>query len=779
MKKIILPLVLFLACLESFSQGSIKGTIKDTVARHSLGFATVTIFKASDTTLVTYRLSNPEGEFRVPSLPLNIELRAVISHSGYEAFRKEFTLVNNEPVDWGTIIMEPSSRTLEEVLVIAERPPVSVKSDTIEFNASSFKTLPTALVEDLLKKLPGIQIDADGNIMANGKRVNRIMVDGKAFFGDDPKMATRNLPANVIDKVQVTPDMDEANRNTTGDLTDLGQVINLTLKKGVKKGWFGKMYAGAGTRERYEAGGIANIYRDTMQLSLLAFSNNINRSGFSFKEVQDLGGFNRSGASSMMVMSRGGQTGFAINGISFGGLEQGISRTTGAGFNLNHAPNKKKSFFLQYFFGNTRNFVDQTNNVQQFFNDTIVNNRTITENQRKIFNHSASAGANLKPDSLTDISFRAGYSFSTTDEDIDASVRLTNNQTGLISKGAGNQFNNFTSNRYNHQVFLTRRFKAKKGRSLNINNFVNYFHNLNRYITESINEYYNPVYYLREFNQLRRQDVPNLSINSSASLAEPVSKNLTARFTLRYENLKDQQDIGIYDKDLISSKYEMIDYAQSTGFIRKQNRFSAYSGLTYRIKKVSLTAGVSGLWQDIRNEYRNILTPVSFHLFNIVPSASIQWKQLSGNYSMNINAPQSNFLIPFADSTNPFMVRVGNPYLKPSKQHQFYISNFNFFQGTGATINFFANGSFTNNDVIMKRTVHPNGTQVDSAVNANGSVNFHGSIGLGKEFKNNPKLIFSFRFSPYVSFNKRSLIVNNNTGTATQFEFGPNFNIGL
>src|SRR6185369_74201 len=237
--------------------------------------------------------------------------------------------------------------------------PVVVKKDTIEFNASSFKTLPTALVEDLLRKLPGVQVDADGNIMANGKKVNRILVDGKAFFGDDPKMATKNLPANVIEKVQVTEDKDEAARNTDGDLTNIGQVINLTLKKGIKKGWFGKAYGGIGTKDRYEIGGIANVYRDTMQLSLLAFSNNVNLSGFSFKEVQDLGGFNRSGFNSMMVTTRGGNTGFALNGISFGGIDAGISKSTGVGFNLNHAPTKNKSFFLQYFYGNSNNNVQQ------------------------------------------------------------------------------------------------------------------------------------------------------------------------------------------------------------------------------------------------------------------------------------------------------------------------------------------------------------------------------------------------------------------------------------
>ncbi|GAJ01238.1 unnamed protein product, partial [marine sediment metagenome] len=220
----------------AFSQGTLKGKLVDSTGKNPLGLATVTVFKAADTALITYRLSNPEGEFKVSGLPLNIDCRVVISYSGFDAYRKEFKVTSEDVLDLGTITMYPTSKSLDEIIIVSERPPVSVRKDTIEFNASSFKTLPTALVEDLLRKLPGVQVDAEGNITANGKRVNRIMVDGKAFFGDDPKMATRNLPANLIDKVQVTDDKDEIARNSDGDLTNVGQVINLTFKKGVKKG---------------------------------------------------------------------------------------------------------------------------------------------------------------------------------------------------------------------------------------------------------------------------------------------------------------------------------------------------------------------------------------------------------------------------------------------------------------------------------------------------------------------------------------------------------------
>src|ERR1043165_9643397 len=261
------------ACILStliWSQGTLKGKITDSSTSKPLGLATITVFKEVDTAIITYRLSTPDGEFKVPGLPFDINCRVVISYSGYDVFRKEFTITNTQStLDLGTIPLVTVSKTLDEVLVIAERPPVIIKKDTIEFNASAFKTLPNALVEDLLKKLPGVQVDRDGNITVNGKPVNRILVDGKTFFGDDPKMATRNLPANVIDKIQVTDDKEELMRNGDDNLNNVGKVINITLKKGVKKGWFGKLYAGKGTGDLYEAGGIANIFRDTLQLSFL------------------------------------------------------------------------------------------------------------------------------------------------------------------------------------------------------------------------------------------------------------------------------------------------------------------------------------------------------------------------------------------------------------------------------------------------------------------------------------------------------------------------------
>jgi hypothetical protein len=209
-KSLFTAMVVFLCTCHMYAQdGNVSGKITDSAGK-ALELATVTIFKAKDSVIVTYRLTSKDGSVKIPGLPHDIPLRLLVTFSGYEAYRKEFTLTTtNLSYSMGEIRLRSTSKQLEDVIVVSERPPIIVRQDTIEFNASAFKTLPNALVEDLLKKLPGVEVDKEGNIMVNGRRVNRILVDGKRFFGDDTKILTRNFPGNMVDKVQVMDDKDE------------------------------------------------------------------------------------------------------------------------------------------------------------------------------------------------------------------------------------------------------------------------------------------------------------------------------------------------------------------------------------------------------------------------------------------------------------------------------------------------------------------------------------------------------------------------------------------
>ncbi|RZK04090.1 MAG: TonB-dependent receptor, partial [Flavobacterium sp.] len=263
---------LFLSVNLVYAQkGSITGTLVDsTNHKTTLNFATISVFKGADTTLNTYKLSDDKGVFKIPNLELGVKYRLVINAWMYNVIRKEVMLTAANPtIDLGKLALSEKQNNLNEVVIMSERPPIIVRKDTIEFNAESFKTLPSAVVEDLLKKLPGVAIDANGGIMVNGKSVSKILVDGKEFFGGDQQIATKNLPANIIDKVQLSDDPEAKRRDPDIVAGNIPQIINLKLKKAIKSGAFGKVYAGGGPKELFEAGGIMNFFRDTTQVSML------------------------------------------------------------------------------------------------------------------------------------------------------------------------------------------------------------------------------------------------------------------------------------------------------------------------------------------------------------------------------------------------------------------------------------------------------------------------------------------------------------------------------
>ncbi len=195
MKKILLLATIITIVQLCAAQGTFSGTIFTGKDGQPLYLATVTIYKAADTSIVSYKLSNEKGEFKITGIPIDLPCRVVITHTGYKVYRKNFTLTA-EAKEWqaGSITLAEDSTLLDEVLVIAERPPMIVKKDTIEFNAASFKMLPNAMVEDLLKKLPGVTVDKDGNITVAGKRVNKILVDGKFFLAKTPKWPAATCP---------------------------------------------------------------------------------------------------------------------------------------------------------------------------------------------------------------------------------------------------------------------------------------------------------------------------------------------------------------------------------------------------------------------------------------------------------------------------------------------------------------------------------------------------------------------------------------------------------
>jgi hypothetical protein len=747
------------------------------------------VFKAKDTSIVTYRLSNPEGEYKVGALPLDIPLRMIITYSGYRSFRKEFTLTAANPhllID--SVVMAPTSQQLDEVIVIAERPPVSIKNDTIEFNATAFKTLPNALVEDLLKKLPGVQVDAAGNITVNGKTVNRILVDGKTFFGNDPKMATRNLPANVIDKVQVVDDKEELLRNGDDNINRVGKVVNITLKKGVKKGWFGKVYAGSGSEDHFEGGVIANIFRDTLQVSLLGYANDLNKPGFGMSDLMQAGGLDRTNSNlnsrSVMMWANGAGSGISVNGISFGGTQgnEGIATSRGVGFNLNHAPNPKQSLFAQYFYGNVLTRRRTETDVNQYNGDSIISNNTSLAGDIISHAHNIGIGGKFKPDSLNTINIAANYMIGLQDEDRFNIIYSNHNKLGALSNGIINQSNLSNTYVYGHSFTLTHLSPVKKGRRYTVSHNLQINNRFNNYYTNSKTTYTYPTVFDSLLNQLRNEGVPRTDLSVIFNYSEPLSKQFTLRLGGRYEYGKLTNSITTFNPNNFNQKYDLVNGNLSSNFFRESNRAYLTTGLEFRKKNITITPSLRILAQGVNNVLASLRSPIRQSSNSLLPGLGLQYKQFQVNYSKDINLPAYMYLIPVADNSNPYIVSMGNPDLLPAVRHNISANYFFNNSRKNLSISLSANGGYAENEVIQSVTVDQKGIQTNFPVNGGKSSNYSINYNLNRQYKNNPKLIFNWNFGAWYGYNRSLLLFNGESATQQSYSlqqwggFGFNFN---
>ncbi|MCC6288398.1 MAG: outer membrane beta-barrel protein [Chitinophagaceae bacterium] len=757
-------------------KGIITGKLTDSTGKQPLSLATVAVFNAKDTTLITYRLSDPQGFFKVPGIPLNDSCRIIITHAGSEAYRRNFLLSGIQPqLDLGTIKLSPDARLMEEVLVVAERPPVIVRKDTIEFNAEAFKTLPSALVEDLLRKLPGVEVDAQGNITVNGRKVNKLYVDGKEFFGSDPQMATKNLPANIIDKIQVTDDKEQMNQNPDLPKGQIGQVINLKLKKAIKKGWFGKAYAGAGTDKRYEAGGIFNLFRDTLQVSLLGYTNNINRPGFGMNDIMSTGGFNRSGINSMMVMSDGG---FALNNISFGGTGQGIQHSTGAGFNMNNQLGKKVTLNLQYFYGQVKSDIHQLNNRQQFFNDTSMTTRN--ENNEHTTNNVHRIGGFIKweVDSLSAIEFRPTVSIKTAHGQSNIHYNTYSNYEPLLNESDNEERRKNNTTEFSQLISYNKKFR-KGGRTLYMSGTFRLSGNNDHQYNDAENIFYtNQQQVSTMLNQLRNRNLGNTSLDFWANYNEPVSKKLSLQFNESFNFFRNKDEVKTFDDTNNSNKYNELNDALSNGLNRNGWRSNTRAALKYSHKSFSISPGINYQLLNIDNRFQK--NPSIAQQFNyILPSLQINISSLNIGYNVNASEPQVDDLQPVENNTNPLFITRGNPLLKPSINHSLNVQTYKYNMKSNINYNLYIYGVISNNAIIRERTVDKNGVQYTAPVNANGIWEMQGGGGINKQFKFNKDWKFSLGSSMWGRYNRGLIIINSIRTNTQNLNLNPGINVSF
>ena len=812
MKSIYFSFVLILALLSgssAFSQrdGSIRGRLQDTAARQPVPDATITLLNAKDSSLVTFSRSGSSGSFLLKGLgPGSYHLH--ITHIGYRTVVRSFTLTALvKDLDLGEIGLAGKSDQLEEATVL--QAPVTIRHDTIEYNAGSFKTKPDAVVEDLLRKLPGVQVDKDGTIKANGQTVNKVLVDGKEFFGQDPKIASRNLPADAVDKVQVFDKKSDQSQFTGFDDGNSKTTINLTVKKDHKHGVFGKVVAGGGrdgswtgagnqsgangpaggtgvdlnsgaNDGRYEGNFNLNQFNNNQQLSALGMANNTNKQGFSF---QDVLGFN--GATQGLNVSKAG---IAIQGLT--GNSQAITSTRAGGLNFNDDwQGGHTNVHGNYFYNGTDDHIDQKDARQyltpgnSFNQDQTSSAIQHNENQRLTFI------SDQWIDSFNSVKITSAFTFQDSHKTSETTDSSRDQATGaLLNDAVSHSSSHARGYNWNSDALFRHKFAAK-GRTLSLDLLFGLNNNSAGGNLYSVNRYYTPGTpgspgtrtSSDTLNQL--YDLPSNGNNYGANLVytEPLSKKSLLEFHYDFFQTHSQTDRKTFDADG-SGKYTLPDAALTNDF---KNTYTTHKeGVQFRNQQGSFNFAVGATLQEAfsENRFHYLAVDSALHqsFLNFLPNANLQYsfnryQNLRMLYNTFTNQPSITQLAPVADNSDPLNIRLGNPDLKQEYYHSIranYIA-FDPFRHTS----FF---SMLNFNAIQHRIV--NDDMLDSVrvrrtrpVNLEGLYNLNGNIGWGLPLR---RLKSNLNLNSRVAYDHNASLVNGarNTGNTWTLSQGADLN---
>lgn len=677
-----------MTALPAFGQadGSVRGTLKDTAAHVPVGDATVTVLDVRDSSLAGFGRSTASGAFVVSRLRRGT-YRLLISHVGYRPASRNFVVTEQvKDVALGEIVLADKSSMLDAVTVQQEAPPVTMRHDTIEYNAGSFHVKPNAVVEDLLKKLPGVQVDKNGNIKAGGEQVKKVLVDGKEFFGNDPKIASKNLPADAVDKVQVFDKKSDQSQFTGFDDGNSQKTINLTIRKDRKHGLFGKLTAGGGRDAGNAAGGFGddavrdsrweskfnlNQFRENRQLSALGMWNNTNKQGFSF---QDVLGFNNGGG-----MGGGGGR-ISVDGSSGVPLQdlaqssQAITTTKAGGLNFSDTWRGGAEVGGNYFFNRADDKVRQKEAKQYLSPENSYNQDHTGVTERSNENHRINVFSDLRLDSFNSVKFTSAFTYQRSNSRssaIDSSRSRDGNE--LLNTSASNTLANTSGYSWNSNALLRHRF-ARKGRTLSANLSFGLSDNSGGGKLYSVNHFYKGGG-ADTLNQVYDLSGHGNNYGIVLSYTEPLSKRslLEANYNFyQSHNLTGKQtfDADGNGKFTLPNQQQTNDlwntytyHREGLAFRHQRTGYNFTLGATLQQAASVNSFGYIGKDSLLRQSFRNIL-PNALLQYEIT-----KYQNLRLQYMTYTNQPSLTQLQPVPDNSDPLNIKAGNPGLLQEYYH--------------------------------------------------------------------------------------------------------------
>lgn len=748
MTRNLLFFLFFLYTAAGFAQSSVTGKLLDKNDHSPLIGASVLLLNIPDSSLYKGVTADLDGNFTIEQVTKgNYILK--ISYVGYDNYIRNVSL-GDTPLDLTVIALGQSGKTLKTVTIADKAPTAIQNGDTTQYNASSYKTNPDANAEDLVTKMSGITTNPDGSLQAHGEDVKKVLVDGKPFFGDDPSAVLKNLPADVIDKIQVFDDQSDQSKFTGINDGNTTKTINIITKTGMRNGTFGKVYAGYGYDDVYRAGGNINFFNGNRRISIVAQSNNVNEQNFSTDDLAGVASSSGGGGGGRGGRGAGGGAGMMGGGGQNGGggstnnflvnAKNGISKTNAIGLNYSDKWGKKITVTGSYFFNWADNTADQTTNRRYLpLSDTgqVYNENSL--NESKNINHRVNLRLEWKIDTSNSIIFTPKFSLQ---QNNGTSYLTSENDLG--GRRLNNSNSNYKSNTdaysFSDDLLYQHKFH-KTGRTFSIDlntayNGTDAGSNLN-----SSSYYYSDTTTITSIlDQQSKLTKAGSTLGANVVYTEPLSTKSILQFNYSNAFNQTKNDKNTYNYSALDDAYSNLDTTLSNVF--KSNYTTQRAGLGYRFNntKVQLYAGVNYQYATLQSDQTfPYASNINRNYQNILPNAMARInfsksKSLRIMYRTQTVQPSIDQLQNVLNNSNPTQLSIGNPDLKQDYENTLFLrySSTNtdkatsfFIVASGTyTDDYIANSSFTAiRDTVRDGITLLRGTQLTRPVNVNGYMN--------------------------------------------------------
>ena len=751
----------------SATKSEIQGMIVDSASGKPLRQASISLLMERDSSYSTGTITDGDGRFQLRKIAKG-NYRLLVTFLGYRNASRRITISPGTPVvTVGIVRLVEQTNQLQEVVVHQESAPVAVKGDTLQFNAESFKTQPNAQVEELLRKLPGVEVSRDGTIKAQGQTVSKVLVDGKPFFGNDPKMATRNLPADIVDKVQLYDQSSDQSQFSGVDDGNRERTINLTLKRDKRKGYFGQNALGLGTARdgeanRYQGRLNLNRFNNGRQISLIGQANNINQQNFTMGDPSALG--------PTIVGGPGG---------SASGVPQtptNVVEVRAGGLNFRDKWGKRAEIATSYFLNQAITTTDQQSRRSSILPESSLSTDQQNYSQNRALTHRFNARLDWQLDSMTSLRFTPALSWQTTGYDSRTVSRSTLVGAQLLNMGettygsSGNSLNGYNN------LLLMRKFR-REGRALSLNLNSVLSDGKTQALNQSLNLFYdstgaNPTQ--SHLNQRNNQTSYALQNTLTLSFTEPLS--LTQKLELRYAYAASSNRVDRFVNDLneTTGVYDRTNSLLSNQFSSLFATHRAGATLQTRRLRYTYALGLDAQQALLQTNNRSVNTSQRRQYFTLLPNALFSYT-FSGNrnlrfqYRTRLNAPSITQLQPVIDNTNPLNIRIGNPTLTPEFYNNVTLT-YNGSSGLGNKSLFvFASMNQSNNRISTATTISNAGVQTTQPVNAGGYWSANGMLSLSRTLQ--PSKL-GITLATNVGFSRAASFINEQINEAKNVSVG-------